>query len=51
MQLNVPVFKSTVKDAARKKITKGNAEQIYNTIKNTPGVKENELKWFGLKII
>ena len=46
---NVPIFKSAVRDAAEKKVTKGNAEQIYNTIKNTPGVKENELKWLGLE--
>ena len=26
------VFKSSVKDAAEKKITKGSGEQIYNTI-------------------
>jgi hypothetical protein len=46
---NVPIFKSAVQDAVEKKITKGNAEQIYNTIKNTPGVKESELKWLGLE--
>ncbi len=45
----VPIFKSTVRDVTEKKITKGNAEQIYNTIKNTPGVKEAELKWLGLE--
>ena len=43
------VFKSSVKDAAEKKITKGTGEQIYNTIKNTPGVKESELKWLNLE--
>ena len=46
---NIPMFKSAVRDAAETKITKGNAEQIYNTIKNTPGVKETELKWLGLE--
>ncbi len=46
---NVPIFKSAVQDAVEKKVTKGNAEQIYNTIKNTPGVKESELKWLGLE--
>ena len=45
----VPVFKSAVKTAVETKITKGAGEQIYNTIKNTPGVKENELKWIGLE--
>jgi|DEB0MinimDraft_6_1074348.scaffolds.fasta_scaffold09237_2 hypothetical protein len=45
----VPIFKSAVRDAAEKKITKGNADQIYNTIKNTPGVKEAELKWLDLE--
>ena len=46
---NVPIFKSAVKEAAETKITKGNADQIYNTIKNTPGVKEAELKWLDLE--
>ena len=45
----VPIFKSAVRDAAETKITKGNADQIYNTIKNTPGVKEAELKWLDLE--
>jgi hypothetical protein len=45
----VPIFKSAVKEAAETKITKGNADQIYNTIKNTPGVKEAELKWLDLE--
>ena len=45
----VPIFKSAVKEAAEQKITKGNADQIYNTIKNSPGVKETELKWLDLE--
>ena len=45
----VPIFKSAVKEAADQKITKGNADQIYNTIKNSPGVKETELKWLDLE--
>ena len=44
-----PVFKSAVKDTVEQKITKGPGDQIYNTIKNTPGVKESELKWIGLE--
>jgi hypothetical protein len=44
----VPVFKSAVVDAATK-LPKGSGEQIFNTIKNTPGVKESELKWIGLE--
>ena len=42
------VFKSSVKDAAEKKITSGSGEQILNTIQNTPGVKSSEIKWIGL---
>ena len=42
------VFKSSVREAAEQKITKGSGEQILNTIKNTPGVKESEIKWIGL---
>jgi len=45
----VPVFKSAVVDATEKKITKGPGQQVFNTIKNTPGVKESELKWIGLE--
>ena len=45
----VPVFKSAVKETVEQKITKGSGNQIYNTIKNTPGVKESELKWIGLE--
>ena len=44
----VPVFKSAVVDAATK-LPKGSGEQIFNTIKNTPGIKESELKWIGLE--
>ena len=42
------VFKSSVKDAAEKKITSGSGEQILKTIQNTPGVKTSEIKWIGL---
>ena len=45
----VPVFKSAVVDATEAKITKGPGQQVFNTIKNTPGVKESELKWIGLE--
>ena len=45
----VPIFKSAVIDAANKVTVRGSGEQIYNTIKNTPGVKENELKWLDLE--
>ena len=45
----VPVFKSSVITATEKLPKSGTAEQIYNTIKNTPGVKETELKWIGLE--
>ena len=42
------VFKSSVRDAAEKKITSGSGQQILNTIQNTPGVKSSEIKWIGL---
>ena len=45
---NIPMFKSAVVDAAEKLPPTGTGEQIYNTIKNTPGVKESELKWMDL---
>ena len=45
---NAPIFKSAVVDAAEKLPQTGTGEQIYNTIKNTPGVKESELKWMDL---
>ena len=46
---NVPMFKSAVVDAADKIPTVGSGDQIFNTIKNTPGVKANELKWMDLE--
>ena len=45
---SAPMFKSAVVDAAEKLPQTGTGEQIYNTIKNTPGVKESELKWLDL---
>ncbi|BAQ86219.1 hypothetical protein [uncultured Mediterranean phage uvMED] len=45
---SAPMFKSAVVDAAEKLPPTGTGEQIYNTIKNTPGVKESELKWMDL---
>jgi hypothetical protein len=45
----VPIFKSAVTSAVEQKITKGPGQQVFNTIKNTPGVKESELKWIGLE--
>ncbi|MDC0403235.1 hypothetical protein OAM14_03700 [Candidatus Pelagibacter sp.] len=44
----VPVFKSILKETAKKLPNKGSGEQILNTLKNTPGVKQQELKWSGL---
>ena len=44
----VPVFKSMLKETAKKLPNKGSGEQILNTLKNTPGVKQQELKWSGL---
>jgi len=44
----VPVFKSILKETAKKLPNKGSGEQIFNTLKNTPGLKQQELKWSGL---
>ena len=46
---NAPMFKSAVVDAADKIPTVGNGDQIFNTIKNTSGVKQSELKWMDLE--
>ena len=46
---SAPMFKSAVVDAADKIPTVASGEQIFNTIKNTPGVKANELKWMDLE--
>ena len=46
---SAPMFKSAVVDAADKIPTVGSGDQIFNTIKNTPGVKANELKWMDLE--
>jgi len=44
----VPVFKSILKENVKKLPNKGSGEQILNTLKNTPGLKQQELKWSGL---
>ena len=44
----VPIFKSVLKETTKKLPNKGSGEQILNTLKNTPGVKQQELKWSGL---
>ena len=46
---NIPMFKSAVVDAADKIPTVASGDQIFNTIKNTTGVKANELKWMDLE--
>lgn len=43
-----PVFRSILKEAAKKIPNKGSGEQLFNTLKNTPGLKQQELKWSGL---
>ena len=43
----VPVFRSVLKDTIRKQPNKSSGHQLFNTIKNTPGVKASELKWTG----
>jgi hypothetical protein len=46
---NIPMFKSAVVDAAEKIPTVASGDQIFNTIKNTTGVKQSELKWMDLE--
>ena len=46
---NIPMFKSAVVDAADKIPTVASGDQIFNTIKNTSGVKQSELKWMDLE--
>ena len=46
---NIPMFKSAVIDAADKIPAVASGDQIFNTIKNTTGVKESELKWMDLE--
>ena len=46
---SAPMFKSAVVDAADKIPTVASGDQIFNTIKNTSGVKESELKWMDLE--
>ena len=38
-----------LKKLLNKKLLKAQDNKFYNTIKNTPGVKETELKWIGLE--
>ena len=42
------VFKSILKETAKKLPAKGNGEQFLGQLKNTPGLKQQELKWSGL---
>tara|TARA_R110002020_G_scaffold215917_1_gene423243 strand:+ start:3517 stop:6231 length:2715 start_codon:yes stop_codon:yes gene_type:complete len=44
----IPVFKSILKETAKKLPAKGNGEQFLGQLKNTPGLKQQELKWSGL---
>ncbi len=46
---SAPIFKSAVVDAAEKLPATGKGDQIYNTIVNTSGVKQSELKWMDLE--
>ena len=46
---SAPMFKSAVVDAADNIPTVASGDQIFNTIKNTSGVKESELKWMDLE--
>ena len=45
-----PMFYSALTRAAENaKMNKGSAEQWYGALKNTPGVKQEELDWSGVK--
>ena len=46
---SAPMFKSAVVDATDKIPAFASGDQIYNTIKNTSGVKASELKWMDLE--
>ena len=46
---SAPMFKSAVVDAADNIPTVASGDQIFNTIKNTTGVKQSELKWMDLE--
>ena len=43
-----PVFTSILKSTAKKLANKGSGEQFLNQLKNTQGLKQQELKWSGL---
>ncbi len=43
-----PIFKSILKETAKKLSNKGSGEQFLNQLKNTQGLKQQELKWSGL---
>ena len=43
----VPIFKSILKKVAGDQADKLSGEQLFNTIKNTKGIKTSELKWSG----
>ena len=44
----LPIFKSAVKASVEKLPNKGTGIQMFNTLKNNPGVKSSEMKWIGL---
>ena len=43
-----PIFKSILRETAKKLSNKGSGEQFLNQLKNTQGLKQQELKWSGL---
>ena len=43
-----PVFKSTVVEAIEKIPNKASGDQILGTLKNIPGVTQQEMKWIGI---
>lgn len=44
-----PFYSHVVKTIDNSKLEKGTPSQWYFTLKNTPGVKQDELDWMGLK--
>jgi hypothetical protein len=43
-----PIFTSILRSTAKKLANKGSGEQFLNQLKNTQGLKQQELKWSGL---
>jgi hypothetical protein len=44
-----PFYSAVLRAAESSKLTKGNAQQWLGTLRNQPGVKQEELDWIGLE--